>query len=174
MIRQAVSCDICGADMRQTNHWFIARQLGDELRITGWNARVRARTGAKHLCGQTCVHKLLDEFLARNLASRPAAAEADHALQSLMTTNVPVATGCAARVAHSASRSVTPIAEPCFDDQSSARLKPAAPEALPAVAAPLPPTSITSRAGHAEAWKRELARIQSEPQARPGRRRSIA
>ena len=65
VIRQAISCDICGAEKRQTNHWFVAYELGGELRISGWNARNRLRAGAKHLCGQTCLHKLADDFMAR-------------------------------------------------------------------------------------------------------------
>ncbi len=28
------------------------------------------RTGAKHLCGQTCLHKLVDEFMAAHHSSR--------------------------------------------------------------------------------------------------------
>jgi hypothetical protein len=28
------------------------------------------RPGSKHLCGQTCLHKLVDEFMARDLAAR--------------------------------------------------------------------------------------------------------
>jgi len=60
MIRQAISCDICGAEKRQTNHWFVAYTAGGELRVTGWNANGRMRAGCKHLCGQTCLHKLVD------------------------------------------------------------------------------------------------------------------
>jgi len=70
MIRQAISCDICGAEKRQTNHWFVAYARGGELRVTGWNANGRMRAGSKHLCGQTCLHKLVDEFIAGIMASR--------------------------------------------------------------------------------------------------------
>ena len=70
MIRQAISCDICGAEKRQTNHWFVAYTQGGELRVTGWNANRRMRAGSKHLCGQTCLHKLVDEFIAGTMGSR--------------------------------------------------------------------------------------------------------
>src|SRR3954469_19163399 len=70
MIRQAISCDICGAEKRQTNHWFVAYARGGELRVTGWKANGRMRAGSKHLCGQTCLHKLVDEFIAGIMASR--------------------------------------------------------------------------------------------------------
>ncbi|MGP8251865.1 MAG: hypothetical protein ACLQHF_07505, partial [Terracidiphilus sp.] len=70
MIRQAISCDICGSEKRQTNHWFVSYELGGELRMSGWSSRHRLRPGSKHLCGQTCLHKLVDEFMAKSIAVR--------------------------------------------------------------------------------------------------------
>jgi len=49
---------------------FVACDLGGELRVSGWKSRNRLRPGTKHLCGQTCLHKLVDEFMARDLAAR--------------------------------------------------------------------------------------------------------
>jgi hypothetical protein len=77
VIRQAISCDICGTEKKQTNHWFVAYDQGGELRVSGWNSRNRLRPGSKHLCGQTCLHKLVDDFMARALTVR-----APHAVQS--------------------------------------------------------------------------------------------
>ena len=74
MIRQAISCDICGAEKKQTNHWFVAYEAGDELRVGAWNSRNRLRTGSKHLCGQACLHKLADDFMARVIAGKAAPA----------------------------------------------------------------------------------------------------
>ena len=70
VIRQAISCDICGTEKKQTNHWFVAYEQGGELRVSGWNSRNRLRPGSKHLCGQTCLHKLVDDFMARIIARR--------------------------------------------------------------------------------------------------------
>jgi hypothetical protein len=70
VIRQAISCDICGTEKLQTNHWFVAYDQVEELRVSGWNTRNRLRPGYKHLCGQTCVHKLVDEFMARSFTTR--------------------------------------------------------------------------------------------------------
>lgn len=70
MIRQAISCDICGTEKRQTNHWFVAYEQGGELRVSGWSSRHRLRPGSEHLCGQTCLHKLVDEFVAKSNAAR--------------------------------------------------------------------------------------------------------
>jgi hypothetical protein len=70
VIRQAISCDICASEKKQTNHWFVAYEQGGELRVSGWNSRNRLRPGSKHLCGQTCLHKLVDEFMANAIAVR--------------------------------------------------------------------------------------------------------
>jgi hypothetical protein len=82
VIRQAISCDICASEKKQTNHWFVAYEQAGELRLSGWGSRNRLRAGAKHLCGQTCLHKLIDEFMAkeavgRNAQNAAAAAEAE-------------------------------------------------------------------------------------------------
>jgi len=71
VIRQAISCDICGTEKKQTNHWFVAYDQGGELRVSGWASRNRLRPGSKHLCGQTCLHKLVDDFMARALQAKP-------------------------------------------------------------------------------------------------------
>ncbi len=70
MIRQAISCDLCGSEKRQTNHWFVAYEQNGELRLAGWNSRNRLRAGTKHLCGQTCLHKLVDDFMARAIRQK--------------------------------------------------------------------------------------------------------
>lgn len=70
MIRQAISCDICGAEKKQTNHWFVAYTHAGELRVSGWGVQGRLRAGSKHLCGQTCLHKLVDEFIAATTTGR--------------------------------------------------------------------------------------------------------
>jgi hypothetical protein len=75
MIRQAISCDICGAEKKQTNNWFVAYTQEGELRVSGWSPQKLLHSGAKHLCGQTCLHKLVDEFVAQAQAKRlPSAA----------------------------------------------------------------------------------------------------
>ncbi len=65
MIRKAISCDICGAQRREANHWFIAYEQSGELRVSDWTSGYLLCPGTKHLCGESCLHKLLSEFLAR-------------------------------------------------------------------------------------------------------------
>jgi hypothetical protein len=73
VIRQAISCDICGAEKKQTNHWFVAYEAAGELRVSGWSSRNRLRAGSKHLCGQACLHKLADDFMARVIGEKSCA-----------------------------------------------------------------------------------------------------
>jgi hypothetical protein len=163
MIRQAISCDICGADKKQTKDWLIAEERAGELRIGRWSADARPRPATRHLCGQTCLHKMVDEFLARgNAAAR----------------HVPVAT----EVADRSERVVTDasLSAEIADFESEARLlTPAVPAKLPipaaAVVIPLQvrgtietmrPVRIdetrtnTPRRLRAEAWQREREREQ--------------
>jgi hypothetical protein len=82
VIRQAISCDICASEKQQTNHWFVATDQGGELRVAGWSSRNRLRPGSKHLCGQICLHKLVDLFISRTIAVRaPAGLMDDVAVQ---------------------------------------------------------------------------------------------
>lgn len=178
MIRQAISCDICGTDKQQTNHWFVAYEQNGELRISGWNSQIRLRSGAKHLCGQTCLHKLVDEFIAKTNAVRtsisertqveekPALAEAKRAAPRTGSTLSSVA-------GHPVPPRPVPVpAGPYADNfvdefESSARLiqPESAVNAESGTAAP----AFNSSTWRAAAWKREREREQ-----RIARRRSIA
>ena len=168
MIRQAISCDICGAEKKQTNHWFVACAHGGELRITGWNASGgRMRAGSKHLCGQTCLHKLLDEFIAGTMSSRtPAAAEAADRIETAAATDASL-TSKAAYVAVGTGNT------PAASTVSAARPLQVVPAAVIAIgpsripddalstAAPPQfeePSSYGSRRWRAEAWERERER----------------
>ena len=100
MIRQAISCDICASEKRQTNHWFVAYEQAGELRVSGWSSRHKLRPGSKHLCGQTCLHKLVDEFMAKAIAvrsQRPADEPAEE------TATDPIAVSGAGRAVSDAS-----------------------------------------------------------------------
>lgn len=192
MIRQAISCDICGTDKQQTNHWFVAYDQGAELRITGWNTRSRLRTGAKHLCGQTCLHKLVDDFMAQTLSTRvpPVAEQTHHDESRSIQPPVRVDASLTSAAAHPAPQRSAPArttpalpgparpgpvrCEPHNDEyESSARLI-AAPDTSPSKTqtVPAPPPGLNSHTWQTEAWKRELERTAANPAK--NRRRSIA
>jgi hypothetical protein len=156
LIRLAVSCDICGAEKKQTNHWFVAYEQSGELRISGWNSRHCKRAGSRHLCGQTCLHKLVDEFMVQTIegdratvAAEQSAAEAMSmsASMSIETRAVPAAPSVAHTDASLTSRAA-------FEDEygSSARLIP-----TPA------PVSDARPAAEARAMPPRIERIAAAP-----------
>lgn len=159
MIRQAISCDICGAEKRQTNHWFVAYAHGGELRVTGWKVSSRLRAGSKHLCGQTCLHKLVDEFIAGTMVSRsPSAGESIECEKVIAATDASLTSSAAyassaapnatARALQVVPAAVIAIAPTCAVDP-----------VMPPTAAPLEDMpSYGSRRWRAEAWERERER----------------
>lgn len=169
MIRQAISCDLCGNEKKQTNHWFVAYEQGGELRVSGWSSRNRLRPGTKHLCGQTCLHKLVDDYMARAIGQKPQTASHSEIDASVIYTD----TSLTARAAYSSRATCEDV-----EFESSARLIPAASSSIPAPAAKPAPELVTmtgkqrndgliplqqearyaSRNSRAEAWERERQR----------------
>jgi hypothetical protein len=194
MIRQAISCDICAAEKRQTNHWFVAYEQGGELRVSGWTSRHRLRPDSKHLCGQTCLHKLVDEYMAKCIARRAQrndeAAEveaeptilADTSLTTAAMTHAALAADAAASSAEveSSARLITPPVSvpprPAYRPQPEIVTMPSRqpPHEFP----PLPADTLryASRRWHAEAWERERERelhaIENHPDIAARRRTS--
>lgn len=174
MIRQAISCDICGAEKKQTNHWFVASEQAGELRVSGWNSRNRLRPGTKHLCGQTCLHKLVDEFMARSIAGRAAApaAESPETETARTIADTSLTSSMAYTEIESSARLITPPAAPepstaivpALVAQRSAAVvsMPARPvaDSIPAAisAEADEPPAYSSRRWRAEAWERERSR----------------
>ena len=69
MIRQAINCDMCGAEkLETTSHWFVAYEQGGELKLRGWESPKQSRKDVKHLCGQKCVQRLTANFTAAVMA----------------------------------------------------------------------------------------------------------
>lgn len=189
MIRQAISCDICASEKKQTNHWFVAYEQGGELRIGGWQSRNRLRPGSKHLCGQTCLHKLVDEFMAKALAVRTqtAAPEAQEVQElargtdTSLTSDAAYASDSAYLDVESSARLITPVAPAVpispFKPQTELAAVPARPRTEDLVPLPPEPPRFASRNWRAEAWERERERelraVDQRPEA-AARRRSRA
>ena len=170
VIRQAISCDVCGTEMLHPNHWFAANDQGPELRVSRWSARTRLRPGTKHLCGQTCLHKLVDEFTARTQNQRTSASADKPPSDKRSPQAAPPRTEKSLAPPKAFPIPALPViaaayvGEPCVDNQdefeSSARL--------------LTPLESSTRSNRAEAWKRERERQQQTVEPRTMRRRSIA
>lgn len=160
MIRQAISCDICGTEKRQTNHWFVAYEQGAELRVSGWSTCNRQRPGMKHLCGQTCLHKLVDDFMARTIAVRPQAASMDEAQEEMPGSTDTSLTNSSADTGFESSARL--IERPVLVQQCAvAQLvsMPARPR-VESVTLPVVEPRYASRDWRAEAWQRERERTQ--------------
>jgi hypothetical protein len=175
VIRQAISCDICGTEKKQTNHWFVAYDQGGELRVSGWNSRNRLRPGSKHLCGQTCLHKLVDDFMAKALAVRPppdAVEEADVAVAAV-GIDASLTSNAAYGSVESSVRLPTPKQElanrPILRAQPELVAMPGRPQAAESSRAPDEPPRFASRNWRAEAWERERERELRAVEPRPDR-----
>ncbi len=167
MIRQAISCDICGTEKKQTNHWFVAYDQGEELRVSGWNSRNRLRPGSKHLCGQTCLHKLVDDFLARTLTLRMTRAIKNDEEEELMVQTVKTDTSLTAvassKAVAASSRLIAahaPVsaARPPMRMQMELVALPVKKRDEAAAVGVNEPPRYASRNWHAAAWERERER----------------
>jgi hypothetical protein len=74
--------------MLNANHWFVANDRGPELRISTWSAHNRTRAAVRHLCGHKCLHKLVDDFMAKTQSARASASvETENAGERPATLN---------------------------------------------------------------------------------------
>jgi hypothetical protein len=161
---------VCGAEKKQTNHWFVAYDQAGELRVCGFNPRTRIRVGAKHLCGQACLHKMIDEFISFTLSGRlPSTSnEASESPEAPLATDASL-TLRAANQAPAFSRN--PLSPPASAmPQRAIAAIPAAVLAMQPRLLPEQPRAATvqssidatpnyaSRRWRAEAWERERER----------------
>jgi len=154
VIRQAISCDVCGTEMLSANHWFIAREHGADLRIGLWSGQSRLGPTTRHLCGHKCLHKFLDDFLARKSQVSSSANCEDATRKS---PPQPVDIGVTSPAAFPVPR--LPVIGSCaIDADSSARLLPSPPPFV---------ERMPSRRLRAEAWKRELERERQQNSSCP-------
>jgi hypothetical protein len=184
LIRQSISCDICASEKKQTNHWFVAHEQSGELRLSGWNSRNRLRPGSKHLCGQTCLHKLVDEFMARAIAVRAPAGLADEVeAQQVLVTDASLTSNAAFEkpTSQEVELPARAIAQPEPVLQKRLPLRgPAELVAMPGRLSTEEPGVLdeaprfTSRNWRAEAWdrerERELRAVESQPNTSARRR----
>lgn len=69
-MKQSFVCDICGAERKDANHWFVARETDGMLMFLHWDEAAICRANTAHLCGQSCAHKALDRFLAQEINNK--------------------------------------------------------------------------------------------------------
>jgi len=166
VIRQAISCDICGAEKKQSNHWFVAYGQGEELRLSGWSSRHAKRPGTMHLCGHKCLHRLVDDFMARALAVRTQPFEGEAAGAPVAASDTSLTSSAARPQSESAARPPAALmARTAFHTEVVALPEPfAAQDFMP----PLDePPRYASRNWRAEAWERERERELRAAERRP-------
>jgi hypothetical protein len=86
---QPFNCDVCGAERKETNHWFVAVPSVDSatepFKIYTWKAarfnrllemRTSKKAGAKHVCGQRCLLLLVDQLTSSTLPAQTLKADA--------------------------------------------------------------------------------------------------
>ncbi len=169
VIRQAITCDICGSEKRQTNHWFVAYELGGELRLSGWSSRHRTRPETKHLCGQTCLHKLVDEFMARSIAVRAQLHEEEEPV-SPIATDASLTANAAYEEVESSVRLLTPAESTALRPsyRQPAELVTISQRTEPAELAHIPEEPrFATPSRRAEAWEREREREMRAAEHRP-------
>ncbi|MGA8741352.1 MAG: hypothetical protein WB561_09230 [Terracidiphilus sp.] len=146
--------------MLNPNHWFVAYDRGSELRISAWSGHNRpSGAAARHLCGQKCLHKLVDGFMAKalNVSIPTADCKSTQILESKPTDS---------SLTSSAAFPMQPlsvIGSNVKDIDSSARL-------LTLASVTAERASASPHRLRAEAWKRERERQRLAEQASPPRR----
>jgi hypothetical protein len=169
--------------MQNSNHWFVVYDRGTEFRMSRWNARTRLRPDARHLCGQTCLHKLVDEFMARTLSERSPSAAA--VTSNAQTKSLPIVVDrtdrCLTTTAAMIPARPAPVPAPVLDTyideyESSARvITPIESVHTPSADPAAPLSGYNSSTRRSEAWQREREREQRTAlHPSPSHRRSIA
>ena len=177
MIRQSVSCDVCGTEKRQTNHWFVALEVSGELRLSALNIRSRPRADAKHLCGQKCLHKLVDDFMERSMTARTQPAPGERPEREAPAATDTSLTANAAYAGDESSTRLMAPAPPIVAGRPPASV-PAVPVAVAAQTATEPPVApladeapvYAGRNWRAEAWERERERERRADLTAPARK----
>jgi hypothetical protein len=114
MIRQAINCDMCGAEKQETtSHWFVAYEQGGELKLRGWESPKQSRKDVKHLCGQKCAQRLTANFTASVMSAGNAGESAK---------NVAVAEAAEMAFAEAGDRDEMPILQRMGYDRATAAL----------------------------------------------------
>jgi hypothetical protein len=63
-VTEQYSCDICGKQKQQTNHWLLAFIADYTISVRTWDSvKTENLREFKHLCGQECVLKFVNKWM---------------------------------------------------------------------------------------------------------------
>lgn len=57
------SCDVCGIEKKDSNHWWKAIECDGGLKFFRWNYKISDATPVIHLCGPGCASVKLSKFM---------------------------------------------------------------------------------------------------------------
>ena len=58
------TCDVCGRQKQESNHWFTVQiRPGIFFDVRYWARGDALQENILHICGEECLHKKLNEFL---------------------------------------------------------------------------------------------------------------
>ena len=67
MRQTTIKCDVCGIEKKESNHWWTVERISVEtLCIRRFDIKIAA-SGTKDICGDTCVMKITQRFLATGI-----------------------------------------------------------------------------------------------------------
>ena len=65
------TCDVCGADRKDVNHWYVVARSAGRCYVLTWAQGVRNRmvnrSTTRHACGRECAHKELDAMMSESI-----------------------------------------------------------------------------------------------------------
>jgi hypothetical protein len=62
MKTEIYTCDVCGTQKKESNHWFV---LFSPFYLSTWTNEAQNVEDAVHICSSQCAHKKLEEFLSK-------------------------------------------------------------------------------------------------------------
>ena len=76
MIKTTVVCDECGTQKGEETNWFAVTDFTDEFKVSRTGMYTGSLPpGTKDICGQNCLHKQLDKFLSKTVATAETSAK---------------------------------------------------------------------------------------------------
>jgi hypothetical protein len=63
--KEIVTCDGCGAERKEANHWWSIAIKGYTLGVTPFTNSDILDGKRYDFCGEACVHKFIGEFLSK-------------------------------------------------------------------------------------------------------------
>lgn len=72
-IVQKITCDVCGAERKEANHWWMGEE-GNSFsspKFHDWDETLLATS--MHICGEECAHAAISAWFSQRMNSRVAA-----------------------------------------------------------------------------------------------------